>query len=91
MLSMSNVFVSLCLNVATVPCLHYFYCIKFITVCPDGTRFVNCGFVPPCHFETCPNLPSAECRTGRCDCTPRFYIGDVDVTHVCSKLLILLL
>ena len=52
-------------------------------VCPAG--FPNCGFVPPCFFERCPSLPSATCRTVLCDCTPRWFIGDVEVTHVCSK------
>uniref|UniRef100_A0A8W8NWI7 ShKT domain-containing protein n=1 Tax=Magallana gigas TaxID=29159 RepID=A0A8W8NWI7_MAGGI len=54
------------------------------TVCPDGSRPVNC-FANPCDVSNgCYNIPMASCRPYYCGgCSRRWYVGFFEVTNFC--------
>ena len=59
---------------------------------------VGCSFGQPtkkcssdvCDSSVCTNYPNAVCYPDECaDCSPRYFIGNSEVTNVCGKLLLL--
>ena len=55
------------------------------TGCPDGSQPVNC-LVNPCEYASCPAIKNAKCVADYCGgCNARWYIKDLEVTHVCGK------
>ena len=60
--------------------------------------YVGCSFGQPtkkcssdiCDSSVCTNYPNAVCYPDECaDCSPRYFIGNDEVTNVCGKFLLL--
>ena len=59
--------------------------------------YVGCSFGQPtkkcssdiCDSSVCTNYPNAICYPDECaDCSPRYFIGNNEVTNVCGKFLV---
>ena len=59
--------------------------------------YVGCSFGQPtkkcsldiCDGSVCTDYPDAVCYRDECtDCSPRYFIGNTEVTNVCGKFLV---
>ena len=76
----------------------YMYCSNIIiTIHVIIIIYVGCSFGQPtkkcssdiCDGSVCTNYPNAVCYSDECaDCSPRYFIGNDEVTNVCGKFLV---